>query len=557
MVASVLQEVVADAAGAATSIAAPSLTAAGLTYLHVGISFGDGATGTVSSVTSVPSLTWTVIGSVVRDAGNGQSITHYKSSATAAGGVVVTANLSGSFTDRGIVVKEIGGSDGNVVGNAGQLQATPTTTTDATTSGNTGTLTEAPALLSGICIASGGAGQPAAGTGFTSDGVGWTFGGGTNLMRSESKRNTTTAAAAATFTAAANSSHMSLVAAWGEAASGSPPVPVMPLSLRAASGALAMGIVAPTQVVPSGPSGNTFSDTVPESIAFADSQSVTAQFAVTEAESITFTDAQTARVDFSVAEAESITFTDAQTGSAQFTVQRDESITFTDAQTGGTSYANVQRDESIAFTDSQTGVATFAGTTAESIAFTDAQTVQATFAVTEAESIAFTDSQTGIAVFVVQRDEAIAFSDSQDATIIAGGSSETDEAIAFTAAQSAQVDFSAVVAESIAFTAQQTSTTPPVLDALSGGTYGLWDFAEKRRKKKPEEYPPPIVEDLARAVAENEPPQRTKRATKAVKFDDLSMGALAMARAREQLERVAQQKQQDDEDDIDFLLTLL
>lgn len=248
MVASVLQEVVADAAGAATSIASPSLTAAGLTYLHAFVSFGDGATGTVSSITSVPSLTWTVIGSVVRDAGDGQSITQYRSSVTAAGGVVVTANLSGSFSDRGICVKEIGGSDGNVVGNAGQLQATPTTTTDATTSGNTGTLTEAPALLSGICIASGGAGQPAAGTGFTSDGVGWTFGGGTNLMRSESKRVTSTAAVAATFTAAANSAHMSLVAAWGEAASGSSPTPTSPLFLRSASGALAMGIVAPTRI---------------------------------------------------------------------------------------------------------------------------------------------------------------------------------------------------------------------------------------------------------------------------------------------------------------------
>lgn len=114
---------------------------------------------------------------------------------------------------------------------------------------------------------------------------------------------------------------------------------------------------------------------------------------------------------------------------------------------------------------------------------------------------------------------------------------------------------------------QNPDRIPPALpptpqqDTFSGGTYGLWDFAEKKKRKRQPEEPPAIVEDLAQVVAKNEPPQQTEAAIRAVQpeFTDLSMGVVAAAKARDiEMKRlIAQIRDDDDEDDIAALLMLL
>lgn len=489
--------------------------------------------------------------------GSGDSQFEYKADNVVGGSYTFTFTLASNAAFRLLSITTYRNLQSGTAP-AALSEPSPGTGTDAVTSANM-TPTAASSVVIGLAVATSGSVTLTKGTGFTDRGAlanaDTALG---NISRLEDKRVTTTAGVPVTWTtntAGVVTFVMGMVL--GEQPDG--PLPnSRPFALRSAGGALAIGLVAP-QIPTVGSAGSTFSGTVAESLAFADGQTGQVDFSVARAESIAFADAQTAQVDFVVAEAESIAFTDAQTGATSYApVQRDESIAFADGQTA-TLTVNGATAESIAFADGQTVAATFAGTTAESIAFTDSQSVQAVFAVTEAESIAFSDSQTASAVFASQRDEAIAFADSQDATLIPGGSNQVSESIAFVDAQSAQAVFAATVTESIGFVDAQVAQGPP--DAAIGGTYGLWDFAEKKRKKRLEEEPPAIVEDLARVVAATEPPQQTEAAIRAAqpKFTDLSMGVVKAAQARDaEMKRlIAQISDDDDEDDIAALLLLL
>ena len=99
---------------------------------------------------------------------------------------------------------------------AAQSQSTPTTGADATTSGNTSSVTSVPALVSGFCWQLLGTAMPNAGTGFTSDGTGWVINGTIETMRAESKRITAAGVTAATYTATANNEHSTMVAVFME-----------------------------------------------------------------------------------------------------------------------------------------------------------------------------------------------------------------------------------------------------------------------------------------------------------------------------------------------------
>jgi len=143
---------------------------------------------------------------------------HYGAYNVAPNTYTITATYAASVDERIIDVKEIGGVAATPLDqHTGQLQATPTTGTDATTSGATATLTKQPALVSGFTLSTqyGTPTSDAAGTGFTSD-QNQTLTG--IAFVAESKRVTATTGVAATFTSAANFAHISLVAVFDEAA---------------------------------------------------------------------------------------------------------------------------------------------------------------------------------------------------------------------------------------------------------------------------------------------------------------------------------------------------
>lgn len=223
MTTSILQIVTGDSGsfGSSTLTQIRTITTSAGSFLHIGITHDTVSSQTVSSVVSVPALTWTAR-SVVNDATNVQAIADYTSDTTAATAYTITTTLSAAATVFGTSVKEIGGSSGydaTANAKAGQNQQTPGTGTDAVTTGNTPALTAQPSLISGFAMDTSGTGTPTNGTGFTSDGTGWGF-GATALMRAESKRVTSTAALAATFTAGSNVAHSSMATVFTETGAG-------------------------------------------------------------------------------------------------------------------------------------------------------------------------------------------------------------------------------------------------------------------------------------------------------------------------------------------------
>lgn len=196
-----------------------TITVAAGSYIHLGWTHESGSGQTVLSVVSSPTLTWTA-GNVVNDASNGQANGDYASSVTAAGTYTITVTLTAAALVKGTIAKEITGSSGYDTGSkAGQLQASPTTTANATTTGNTPVLSAQPALISSFSIDNAGNAGPAVGTGFTDGGTGWGF-GGTALARAEHKRLTSTAASAATYTAGFNTAHASVAMVFLESGGG-------------------------------------------------------------------------------------------------------------------------------------------------------------------------------------------------------------------------------------------------------------------------------------------------------------------------------------------------
>lgn len=145
----------------------------------------------------------------ILDVPDGQRVTSFKfqNSAGSATPVVVTLTFSAATNFTGGFATEVGGAaTASYDGHNGQVQATPTTSTDAVTSG-TATPTAQPGLILSCSSNTSGAAAPSAGTGFTDHGTGWVNAGPARL---ESKRYTATSAIAGTFTAGSNSAHTTL-----------------------------------------------------------------------------------------------------------------------------------------------------------------------------------------------------------------------------------------------------------------------------------------------------------------------------------------------------------
>lgn len=136
---------------------------------------------------------------------------------SASGNPVVTVTFDASANFTGIWAAEVGGAaTASADGSNGNWQATPTTTTDATTSGTITPSTQ-PGLIVSVCSNTNGTGATTAGTGFTDHGTGWAQAG---PARFESKRYTTTSPIAGTYTAASNVDHVSLAMLFKEAGGG-------------------------------------------------------------------------------------------------------------------------------------------------------------------------------------------------------------------------------------------------------------------------------------------------------------------------------------------------
>lgn len=201
----------------ATTIVGSITVASNGNSIDVYVAWDSTASVTISStgVASVPTYPWRYLG-LANDATNLQGLAHFVADGVQAGVVTVTATFTVTGTPtatdfRALCLKEIGDTSGSdsAATSPIQNQQTPSTTTDATTSGLATSISQQPILLSGLSFNILGTSTPAAGTGFTSNGTGWTLGGATASGRFESKRIASTANVAATFTALNNVSHSS------------------------------------------------------------------------------------------------------------------------------------------------------------------------------------------------------------------------------------------------------------------------------------------------------------------------------------------------------------
>lgn len=162
---------------------------------------------------------WSEVGSGLFSGGNGmRAFVLLNAAATA---TTVRATFGANVAYPAIAVVEVAGiqTSSAVAGQALQTQATPGTGTDGVTSGNTGTLTGQPAAIIAGTVNTTSAATPAAGTGYTSIGVGWDY-GATSSARFEHKRVTSTSAVAGTFTAGNDSEHQTIAVALLETAGG-------------------------------------------------------------------------------------------------------------------------------------------------------------------------------------------------------------------------------------------------------------------------------------------------------------------------------------------------
>lgn len=225
MTISVIQEVEAENTAGAASIGVAVTCLAGES-LHIIVSHGNTTAADMAATpitNSGTAISFSAALDNVNDAADEQRIVHYYANGVPAQTTTITANFSsGSATFRAIKIKRIGGTSGYdavASAHAGQLQATPTTSADAVSSGNTPTLSAQPALISAVTAASAAVSTSSVGTGFTNDqATGWQFGSGTTMSASESKRVTATTALAGTFTAASNDARLTVAAVFLESA---------------------------------------------------------------------------------------------------------------------------------------------------------------------------------------------------------------------------------------------------------------------------------------------------------------------------------------------------
>jgi hypothetical protein len=165
---------------------------------------------------------YTLLGDITSTADGQRFAIFGHNNCAASTATTLTINWGLSVTFQGSVLIECTGvfaGAGAIDKTTGQPQATPTTGTDATTSGTTGTLSDSIAsLVVGLVQNTAGAANPAQGTGFSPPTTGaasfWNFAGLLAFLqaRVEYKRVTgTNAGQAATFTAGNNSGHVTFV----------------------------------------------------------------------------------------------------------------------------------------------------------------------------------------------------------------------------------------------------------------------------------------------------------------------------------------------------------
>jgi len=175
-------------AGSATTIVATpgaSVTAGSCRVAWVLYEGGD-STVTVGDGTD----SFTEAGDVVNDGGTRLRM-FYKLNSTAGAGVVTATYVDGARTKRGIYVAEYTGI-ASFITSANPASAAFGSATDAVTTGNVN-VTSQPALFIAWCadyVAD--TLTIAAGTGFTSRGTGWVFGGANPYARLQDKRVTAT-----------------------------------------------------------------------------------------------------------------------------------------------------------------------------------------------------------------------------------------------------------------------------------------------------------------------------------------------------------------------------
>lgn len=185
---------------------------------------GSSANPTISDTVN----TYTFLKSAL-DTGNQGMYAHYAPN-VAAGSTTITCNWGGTRAAIGMTLWEFGGLsttplNGGSAANASasNVQATPTTGTDAVTSGNI-TVVSSGVLVAMSAKVAGGQGAPSAGTGFTDRATWMPLGqGGADFFRGETK-SVTASTSAGTFTALANATHITIGVVLVE-----PIVPGMPL----------------------------------------------------------------------------------------------------------------------------------------------------------------------------------------------------------------------------------------------------------------------------------------------------------------------------------------
>jgi hypothetical protein len=188
---------------ASTSSFTPDAGSALLLFVRYATNSEGASTLTISD-TQGSNDTWTIVGSGLYE--NVQtwmgSALYVLENASATATTVQAAGSVGCYLTDVFVVEVKGVATSSVVvGNAQQMQNSPGLTTDAVTSGNTGTLTSQPAAILGFSVSRNGNTQAiASGTGYTDIGAVWTY------ARAEHARVTATTAVAATFTEAGSGS---------------------------------------------------------------------------------------------------------------------------------------------------------------------------------------------------------------------------------------------------------------------------------------------------------------------------------------------------------------
>lgn len=198
--------------------------------------------------------------------------------------------------------------------------------------------------------------------------------------------------------------------------------------------ALAMRTVRPPQA---GVTNATFSDSVTESAAAADTETATADFVGARTEALTAADSSTGAMTAVVAAAETLAAADTQTAALSAVSAAADSLSVADSATGAF-VAVVARAESLTATDTQDANVIGAGEqTVESLTATATQTATVTFAASRTEALTAADSETGTLSAVAAVIEALTATDSQLITWIT--SATRAEALSVTDVQDAFV----------------------------------------------------------------------------------------------------------------------